>query len=536
MVRSNKHQRPDPTAEDLINYLAGLPRQLGVWRAGRHGLYHLLLSSSLERMADLGSAPLEPWEGADAAEGWRHATSTLIEWHSEWAQRGRTDEPSAQDVIAAVRRARQWRVLETVLLGLRTGDMNVVETGGWDIRIANKRDHSVEALDIILEQVSIPAESTLVEVSLGSVYGWFADHAGRPAAAHTLPKWASSVVYQWALANLVNRGLTMPADTKLGDLTLAEARKCYALLIARTELASMCTNILGSRETAVWYSEPHRLRESLRDHVSEESSEAFIRLCTFGPGRTPASAPLIPDASLIAIPAALVSPVGFERTLLRAASADPARGGSLGNALGRRAARWADRLRAIPGTLVAERLAVRHNGGQKVGDLDVVAFDPGSNLMIIIETKWPVDAHTLRETLKIDRAIADGCKQLSRIRAAIEAGATVQWPAGWDVRENTHILWWVGTAQQLASSPEACAQDILTTSLRLLEHILPAAASLADLRERIEQLPFPRLGSEYEIIDQAVRVGKYRITFPAIGMLDKPPTPSEDRRTKMGWT
>jgi hypothetical protein len=487
-------------------------------------------------MTDLGSAPLDPWEAADVAEGWRHATSTLIEWHSEWARRGSTDEPSTQDVIAAVRRARQWRVLETILLGLRIGDMHVSKTNGWDIRIANKRDHSVEALDIILEQVSIPAESTLDEISLGPVHGWFADHAGRPTAAHSLPKWARSVVYQWALANLVNRGLTMPADTKLGDLTLAEARKCYALLIARAELATMCTTILGSRETAVWYSEPHRLRESLLDHVTEESAEAFIRLCTFGPGRTPASAPLIPDGSLIAIPAALVSPVGFERTLLRAASADPARGGSLGNELGRRAARWADRLRAIPGTLVAERLAVRNSSGQKVGDLDVAAFDPGSNLMIIIETKWPVDAHTLRETLKVDRAIADGCKQLSRIRAAIEAGATVQWPTGWDVRGNTNFLWWVGTAQQLASSPEARAHDIRTTSLRLLEHILPAAPSLADLRERIEHFPLPRPGSEYEIIDQAVRVGKYRITFPALGMLDKPPTPPEDRRTNMGWT
>jgi hypothetical protein len=534
MSRAKNHQRPDPTTKDLVDYLSELPRQLGVWRAGQHGLYHLLLTSSLERAADLAHAQ-HNLDIGDAADAWRHTTSTLIEWHSQWAQRDRTGEPLRQDIDAAIRRAREWRALDVILLGLRNGDMHIVETSGWDIRIGNSHEHAIEVLDIILQQVSIPADSVLAVVSLDPVHAWFADHAGRPDATYNLPKWARAVMYRWALAELVNRDLTMPEDTNLGDLSLADARKCYAFLIAGTELATLCTTILGSKETAVWYSESRRLRESLMEYVSQESAEAFIRLCTFSPGRNPASAPLIADGSLFAIPAALISPVGFERTLLRAASADPARGGRLGNALGRRATRWADRLRAIPGALVAERVPVQNSSGQKIGDLDVAAFDPGRNLVLVVETKWPVDAHTLRETIKIDDAIEDGRQQVSRIRTAIADGATVRWPTGWNIKPDTVFRWWVGTAQQLATRPGHNSGDIRTTSLRLLEHVLPAF-SLADLQERLEHFPLPRPGSEYELIDQTVRAGRYRFTFPALRIFGDPPMPPEDRRTNRGWT
>jgi len=293
--------------------------------------------------------------------------------------------------------------------------------------------------------------------------------------------------------------------------------------------------VLLSRETAVWYSEPNRLKEALADHVSAETAQAFIRLCAFGPGRSPVSAPLVADGPLIAIPAALISPVGFERALLRAASADPARGGQLGNALGRRADRWADRLRSIPGALVAERLLVKGGDGQTIGDLDVVAFDRVSDLVLVVETKWPVDAHTLRESGKIDDSVQAGRRQLLRIRNSLADGGAVRWPDGWNVTPATRICWWVGTAQQLSSRQTREASDIRATSLRLVEHVLPAR-SVADLQERLEHFPLPRLGFEYELVDQTVRVGRYRVTFPAIAILGEPPIPPEDRRTNRGWT
>ena len=358
------------------------------------------------------------------------------------------------------------------------------------------------------------------------------DHAGQPGQAHRLPRWLRTITYQ---ADLVNRDLTMPPGTDLGGLTLAEARDCYALLLARTELAARCTTMLGSRETAIWYAHPRQLRQELTEHVSEESADAFIRLCSYHFGRGPASAPLIPDDALIAIPSALVSPVGFERALLRAAAADPTRGGHLGNALGRRAARWADRLRSIPGTRVAERLPVTSHTGQTISDLDIAAFDPASNMLLIVETKWPVDAHMLWESAKVDDSVEVGRRQLLRIKTALADGGSVRWPQGWSVTPATRIRWWVATAQQLSTKRSRDAHDIRTTSLRLVEHLLPAS-SLADLQERLENFPLPRLGAEYELVDQTVRAGRYRITIPAIAILGEPPMPSEDRRTNTGWT
>ena len=535
MSRSSRRQRPNPAAEELADQVSRLPRDLGIWRAGQHGLYHLLFSSSLARFTDLAQAQLTAGDlgVAEAMETWRHATSALVEWHTRWAKPG-SGEPADQDLAAAIRRARDWRALETIQLGLRTGDMYIAGTSGWEIRLGNIRDHAVEVLDIILQQVSIPAPK-LTGPSDDAVQQWFTGHAGRPGQAHRLPKWVQTIAYRRAQADLVNRDFTMPGSTDLGGLTLAEARDCYALLLARTELAALCTTVLGSRETAVWYTESAALIKELTGHVSAESAAAFIQLCSYHPGRSPASAPLIPDDNLIAIPSALVSPVGFERALLRAASADPSRAGQLGNTLGRRSARWADLLRSIPGAQVAERLPVTSDAGQALGDLDVAAFDAADNLLLVVETKWPVDAHTLRESSKIDDAVEAGRHQLLRVKAALANGGTARWPRTWHITPGTRITWWVATAQQLSTRPGRDAHDIRATSLRLIEHILPAS-SVADLQERVENFPLPRLGVEYELTDQTVRVGRYRITIPAIALLGEPPVPPEDRRTNTGWT
>jgi hypothetical protein len=536
MSQAKRRQRPDPTDEELIDQISRLPRQLGVWRAGQLGLYPLLLGSSLRRFVDIAQAEdaVGDIAGIGPVEEWRHATSTLIEWHSQWAQDG-SAEPLPQDVVAAVNRARDWRVLETILHGLGSGDMHIAESNKWDIRISNNRDPAVEVLDMILQQVSIPATNNLGGPSVEAVHNWFTDHADQPAEAHRLPKWVQAVMYRRAVADLVNRDLSMPLDTDLGGLTLAEARQCYALLLSRTNLAALCTNVLGCRETAVWYSRPQQLRHFFSDYVDAESAEAFIRLCTYTPGRSPTSAPLITDRSFIAIPGALVSPVGFERALLRAASADPSQAGRLGNALGRRAGRWADRLRSIPDTLVAERVPVRDHANRAISDIDIAAFDQQNDLILALEAKWPVDAHTLRESGKIDDVIQSGRRQLLRIKAALDDGATIQWPPEWKVKPTTSIRWWVGTAQQLSSRPGPEAKEIKTTSLRLVEQLLPAA-SVSDLLKRLEYFPLPRLGIEYGFTDETVRIGRYRITVPAIVILGEPPIPPEGRRTNMGWT
>jgi len=159
----------------------------------------------------------------ESAEAWRHATSALIEWHSQWARPG-SGEPLKQDVAAAIRCARDWRALEVILHGLGSGDMYVAETSGWEIRLGNSRDHAAEVLDVVLQQVSIPVRSRLAAPPVNAVHDWFADHAGQAEEAHRLPEWVGTITYRRVLADLLSRGLTMPAHTDLGGLTLAEAR------------------------------------------------------------------------------------------------------------------------------------------------------------------------------------------------------------------------------------------------------------------------------------------------------------------------
>ena len=78
--RASRHQRPDPTTDELADRVSRLPGQLGVWRAGQHALYHLLLGSSLARITDLAQARLAAGDLAviEATEAWRHATSEPV--------------------------------------------------------------------------------------------------------------------------------------------------------------------------------------------------------------------------------------------------------------------------------------------------------------------------------------------------------------------------------------------------------------------------------------------------------------------------
>ena len=65
----------------------------------------------------------------ESVEAWRHATSALIEWHSQWARPG-SGEPLQRDVAAAIPCARDSCALEIILHGLGSSDMYVAETSG----------------------------------------------------------------------------------------------------------------------------------------------------------------------------------------------------------------------------------------------------------------------------------------------------------------------------------------------------------------------------------------------------------------------
>lgn len=522
------------TVDELREHVLALPRDLAVWRAGPDALYQLLYGSSALRYRDILLAMRDGGDTVERCKHWQHVTATLVDWHHRWADSTPGHPVQEGDFLAAIDLARDWQVLETIHTGLANGDITIAEVDGWDVRLTNHRNAAVEVLDVILEQVTIPAVPPDPDVSLEPVNRWFHEHRGRADLIFDIPGWAVEATEQEVVGLLRARGLSMPPETDLGGLTLAQARDCYAFLIAHTGLAGSCTVKLGSLATMVWYADPGKLKAGLAKWVGDSAAAAFLDLCTYVPGRSPISAPLIPDGGRLAIPEALVSPVAFERTLLRAAAADPSRAGRLGNELGRRAARWAQRLREVPGAQVAERLKVTDRDGATVGDLDVAAYDAEHDVVMVVEVKWPVDAGTLSESGKVDLAFDTGRRQVERLRRELAEGGSVRWPRGWGIGPTTTLHWWVATAQQLDSG-RTTHPTIRTTSLRLVEQLLPAT-SLADLHDRLVGFPLPRAGIEYVFTDRVVRTGRYTITCPTLEILGDRPVPPPDRRTDLGWT
>lgn len=574
----------------LANAVDALPAQLAVWHDGPAALSRLLASCTLQRFLDeaellrggvaagIQHVEVEDPRRTEHRDRWRHAVSTIIEWHGRHglpsdtlvppanraprsrnraaARRVRKDRPrrvAAADYDTAVALARSWYELDPIRVGLRTGDIEVLRRDSRHVWVRNRRRAEIEVLDIVLGYVTVPDSANsgdALSAAPDRIAEWFRTRSLATPGAEGLPerhpdafRLINSVpsdlrAQAWAdiEGDLVRQGQTVADDLDLGGLSFAHARTCFAFLLSQLRLNMLGAFHFGTPEATLWGVRPSNLKHALATRVGPDSANAFVRMCTFSPGRSPVSAPLIPSGEMLLIPAEIVSPIAFERTLLRAASADPAAAGNLGNVLGNRAARWAERLRAIPSCLVGEGIQVRDARGRSMGDLDVVAWDPRARTMAIFETKWPVDAATLTESNKVDAVFDKGRAQLTRLRAAIEDGsATVVWPRSWDVADDRVVFWWVGSAQQLDSRPRPPDDGIGSTSLRMVEQVLPADG-LDDLMSRLANFPLPRVGVEYELQPCHVRAGELTIHYDGLAMLGRPPLPPAERRTHLGWT
>lgn len=455
-----------------------------------------------------------------------------------------------RDYEAAVTLAGRWNELDPIRVGLRTGEIIVDGSGGRHVRVKNRRRADVEVLDIALSYVTVVPQQSMPRKRADPIADWFQSRSlGQPEAIglperhpqaypllNNVPMYLRKQSWDDAQAGLLAQGATVLDTLDLGGLTFAQARTCYAYLISQLHLNALGAYHFGTPEAFLWGVRPHNLEKALAERVGTDPARAFIRMFTFSRGRSPVSAPLVPSGKLLLVPAEVVSPIAYERTLLRAAAADPATAGRLGNLLGARATRWAERLRTVPGCEVAEEIPVKDSQGRKLGDLDVVAWDAADQSMMIVETKWPIDAATLNESNKVDANFDKGASQVVKLRSAIAEGtAHVAWPRTWRLDPKPAISWWVGSAQQLDSRPGWQAPDVATTSLRLLENLLPAD-NLRDLIHRLQSFPLPVEGVEYELSPRRVTAGSLTIHYEAIALLGTPPLPPPDRRIHNGWT
>ncbi len=574
----------------LADAIDDLPRDLAVWRDGPATLAKLLTHCTLQRL--LGEAELlrsgigpglshpgsevEDSSYTEHRDRWRHTVSTIVEWHGHLchvetsrvpipapprnssnrgaAKRHRRLRPRSvndrdyEDVIAL---ASAWAELDPIRIGLRTGDMNVVKASGRHVWVENVRRADVEALDILLGYVTVPGPNRIDPLDGPDlITDWFISNSlakpdshglppRHPSAFHllnSLPSYLRLRAWTETEAGLRRQGSTVADELDLGGISFGEARTCYAFLVSQLRLNTLGAFHFGAPEAMLWAIKPGNLELGLAQRVGRTQACAFIEMCQFAVGRSPVSAPLIRSGDFIFVPAEIVSPIAYERTLLRAASADPGRAGNLGNVLGDRASRWAERLRSVPGCQVGEGLRVKDSNGRTMGDLDVVAWDASQRFMAIVETKWPVDAATLAESFKVDAMFDKGAAQLERLRTALNNGAaTVTWPATLSVPADATTSWWVGSAQQLDSRDTQSASDIGKTSLRLLESLLPAGG-LQDLITRMAGVSLPKRGQEWELEARAISAGSLSVHYDALALLGSPPVPPADRRIHMGWT
>lgn len=567
-----------------------LPRELAVWHDGPAALAKLLTHCTLQRLlgeAELLRSGIGPGLSRQGAEiedpaytehrdRWRHAVSTIVEWHgllchsevslvqpptqprnssnrgaAKRRRRLRPRHVNDRDYEAAVALASAWFELDPIRIGLRTGDMEVAEATGRHVWVKNLRRADIEVLDIVLGLVTVQGHGPDDEPDgPDAITDWFISHSLAKPDPHGLPPRHPSAfsllnslpsrlrLQAWTEteAGLRRQGATVADNLDLGGNSFEDARMCYAFLISQLHLNRLGAFHFGAPEALLWAIRPSNLEVGLAQRVDRSAAHAFIEMCTFSTGRSPVSAPLIPDGEFVLVPAEIVSPIAYERTLLRAACATPGQAGALGNVLGDRASRWAERLRTVPGCQVAEELRVKDANGRAMGDLDVVAWDPEKQVMAIFETKWPVDAATLSESYKVDAMFDKGIAQVLRLRSALDGGsATVTWPSSWNVPADVTTSWWVGSAQQLDSRDTRAASDIRTTSLRMVEHLLPAI-DLRDLLTRIATMPLPRKEHEFDLEPRSVSAGPLTVHYNALELLGSPPVPPPERRLHRGWT
>lgn len=360
----------------LADAIDALPRELAVWHDGPAALAKLLTHCTLKRLAEEAEllrsgigpglshpdADMEDPAYGEHRDRWSHAVSTIVDWHGRLChpesslvpipapprsssrsavKRHRRLRPrgvSERDYEEAVALASAWFELDPIRVGIRTGDMEVARSAGRHVWVRNLRRADVEVLDILLALVTVPSRHGVEEYDgPDAITNWFTSHSlakpgsrGLPprhpsafALLNSLPSHLRSQAWTETEVGLRRQGSTVADELDLGGLTFGEARTCYAFLISQLHLNQLGAFHFGAPEAMLWAIRPSNLEIGLAQRVGHSAAHAFIEICTFSTGRSPISAPLIPDGEFVFVPAEIVSPIAYERTLLRAASATP---------------------------------------------------------------------------------------------------------------------------------------------------------------------------------------------------------------------
>ncbi|MGS2641797.1 hypothetical protein [Streptosporangium sp. LJ11] len=437
--------------------------------------------------------------------------------------------------------AESFDVIERLETTLSVGGFSVTKSsGGFSLAIT--QDPSIEVADMYLELLTIPRNSSNHRVP--EIDRWVLSlTSAKPVRG--IPLTVRRAATRWALKEVEAYRKALP-EGKLpsgfslgGRLNMGVVVQHWASLVGMCHVLDVCAALTGhTGPTLAWLPRDEiaaKLVETVEDGADLDVAQEMVDLLTFRPGVSPLAAPLIPCEDKLIICPALINPIGIERLLLRAVAANPSRFGKVGKQLGKRANEWGELVREIPDVQVAEGVKVKRPNGSTAGDLDLVAIDPSAGVGLCVEVKWPIDAHTLKESMKTSEIILSAARQLDGLRSGLLASEVAPvLPAGWPDFKQITWFWAVGTPQQLYAG-KLPVPDMHMTSLRYLKQ-LPRAETLKQLIDAVTRPCWPQRNTHFTLSSLRTQIGRVRVTQEVIecgGLLRwRPQYPEDLNRTE----
>jgi hypothetical protein len=213
----------------------------------------------------------------------------------------------------------------------------------------------------------------------------------------------------------------------------------------------------------------------------------------------------------------LIAPSSPERNILAKARSNPDLFGRIGQQIGKIGpATVGEALKRIPSARVATEVKVRSQGGQSLGDLDVVVVDDTDGLVAVFEVKWQLEPDGAKELDKAESQAEEGQAQIRRLRPAVESGrADVRWPSGWPRLEGCEWQWFVITSNVIPIT-RVSPGDVPARSHKLLTMMaLRRGATLRQICGVFSDPALPQEGRQYMLDTTTRRVGPYTISVRA---------------------
>lgn len=502
------------TSEDELLSLVASQRQKVAehpgWQAGPERILTLLQTATKLRQFERTNLGKE-------LPSWETVLGLLITWHHEFpaATAGSVSEQHAYDlVLAAARLAR----LEGLELSSRVNAYRVRKRRETFV-LTHRWDPALEVADAILERRTAPSHlPDLTDIERE----WL---AAKTPASRELPPLevlraaagrARDAIGLWREHQPEG---ALPLSFSLGDgLTVGDAINVLAGLMGFADLCIAAADSQKRTETTLATLSTTSfagLLAKLAPNCERAQVGNLIERLIYARGRSPRNSPIVRVGESILICPPLISARLIDPIVLRSAGYDPSKFGPIGKNLGGLATRWAEWLRQVPGALVAERVTVVTPEGRQAGDLDVLAIDQTRKVAICLEIKWPVDAWSLTEVMKIEDWTTKASVQLAQVRRKLSCrSATAKTPKNWPDISDFAWTWAVGIPRQLSMRPLP-EPDVHTTSLRYLM-AMQTPTSLVDVVHALRHPDLPIEGKHFNIERLTISLDRAEIHVDAL--------------------